>query len=219
MELLHQFVDFAYFIIHFVLKIDVYLENIIRDYGVLTYVILFLIIFCETGLVVTPILPGDSLLFAAGAICARGLLDIWALFALVSFAAILGDMVNYSIGRFFGARLFKEQSRFLKPEYISRTNRFFAKYGNKAIVLCRFAPIVRTFTPFVAGFGKMHYAKFMNYNIIGGISWAAIFLAAGFFFGNLPIIRSSLTLVLIGIAVLSVIPMLIEMYRMRTRSC
>lgn len=217
MELLHQFLDLVFFLFNFVLKIDQYLEIIIKDYGALTYLILFLIIFCETGLIITPILPGDSLLFVAGAIASRGLLDIRLLFLLITSAAILGDMVNYTVGRFFGVSLFKRKSRFLKKEYIDKTHAIFEKYGNKAIVLCRFVPIVRTFTPFIAGFGQMHYGKFMTYNVVGGISWAVIFLLGGYYFGEMPFIKNSLTLTIIGIVILSCIPMIVEIIRAKRR--
>lgn len=215
MELLHQCLDFVYFMVNFVLKIDQYLELIIKDYGALTYLILFLIVFCETGLIVTPILPGDSLLFVAGAIASRGLLDIRLLLLFIASAAIIGDMTNYTIGRFFGVSLFKRESRFLKKSYIEKTHKLFEKYGNKAIVLCRFVPIVRTFTPFIAGFGQMSYGKFMFYNVVGGIAWSVIFLLGGYFFGELPIIKKSLTLTIIGIVFLSMLPMFIEIWRAR----
>ena len=188
---------------------------IIKDYGVLTYAILFAIVFCETGLIVTPILPGDSLLFVAGAIASRQLLDIRLLIVLISAAAILGDMVNYSVGRWFGVQLFKSESRFLKKSYIERTHKLFEKYGNKAIVLCRFVPIVRTFTPFVAGFGQMNYAKFMFYNISGGTAWACIFLLGGYFFGDLPFIKQSLTLTIVAIVALSLVPIYFEVFKAR----
>ncbi len=217
MEILHQCWDFIFFLINFVLKIDQYLELIIKDYGLLTYLILFLIVFCETGLIVTPILPGDSLLFVAGAIASRGLLDIKLLLLLIASAAILGDMVNYSVGRFFGVHLFKNQSRFLRKEYIDKTHQLFEKYGNKAIVICRFVPIVRTFTPFVAGFGQMTYSKFMFYNIAGGLAWAVIFLLGGYFFGGIPVIKQSLTLTIMGIVALSLIPIAYELVKARKR--
>lgn len=194
------------------------MEVIIKNYGTMTYLVLFLIVFCETGLIVTPILPGDSLLFVAGAIASRGLLDIRLLILLISFAAIIGDMVNYTVGRLFGVQLFKTESRFLKKSYIEKTHTLFEKYGNKAIVLCRFVPIVRTFTPFIAGFGQMHYGKFMVYNIVGGTAWALIFLLGGFYFGELPVIKQSLTLTIIGIVFLSMLPMFIEIFRAKRRA-
>lgn len=218
MEIIHQFFDFIVFLINFILKIDQYLELIIKDYGVLTYLVLFLIVFCETGLIVTPILPGDSLLFVAGAIASRGLLDIRLLILLIASAAILGDMVNYTVGRFFGDRLFKNESRFLKKSYIDKTHILFEKYGNKAIVICRFVPIVRTFTPFLAGFGKMTYPKFMFYNVTGGIAWTLIFLLGGFYFGEIPIIKRSLTVTIFVIIILSVLPMIIEIIRARRKT-
>ena len=217
MEFIHQCLEWLVVLCNFILKIDQYLEVIIKGYGVLTYFILFLIIFCETGLVITPLLPGDSLLFAAGALSARGLLDIRLLFVLIASAAILGDMVNYAVGRYFGVHLFKTESRFLKKDYIARTHRFLEKYGNKAIVFCRFVPIIRTFTPFVTGFGQMNYLKFMTYNIGGGLAWTAIFLAAGFFFGGIPVIRSSMTVTILIIIGLSLIPIMIELYKAQKR--
>ncbi len=207
--------QFFSFVVHFILKIDVYLETIVQDYGTTTYGILFLIIFAETGLVVTPFLPGDSLLFAAGALAGRGALEIGTLFAIVIVAAVAGDTVNYAIGKFFGEKLFRDQSRFLKKEYIERTNRFYERYGAKAIIFCRFVPIVRTFAPFVAGFGQMNYGKFTLYNVSGAILWSVVFLTAGYFFGDLPVVRKSMTMMILGIIVLSVLPLVYEVYKAR----
>lgn len=215
MEFFQHALDFLIFLFNFVLKIDQYLGGIIKDYGLLTYLILFLIIFCETGLVVTPILPGDSLLFAAGAFAAKGLLDARLLILIITVAAILGDMVNYTVGRFFGAKLFQRESRYLKKSYIDRTHSFFETHGDKAIIFCRFVPIVRTFTPFVAGFGKMTYSKFMIYNCAGAVAWAVIFIAGGYFFGDLPIIRESLTLTILAIVFISVIPFFWQLLKLR----
>ena len=208
LEILLQSVDFFVFLFQFILKIDKYLETIILNYGVFVYVILFLIVFCETGLIVTPILPGDSLLFAVGAFSARGLLDFPLVVVLIMTAAILGDSVNYFVGRKFGAFFFREHSRYLKTSYIDNTNRFYEKYGSKTIVYARFVPIIRTFAPFIAGFGKMNYSKFMIYNVFGGIAWTLIFTLFGFFFGELPIIRESITMMTLGIIVVSVLPLL-----------
>ncbi len=219
MEFLQHCLDFLIFLFNFVLKIDQYLGGIIKDYGILTYLILFLIIFCETGLVITPILPGDSLLFAAGAFAAKGLLDARFLIVIITVAAILGDMVNYTIGRFFGAKLFQQESRYLKKSYIDKTHSFFETHGDKAIIFCRFVPIVRTFTPFVAGFGKMTYGKFMVYNCVGALAWALIFVSGGYFFGDLPIIRESLTLTILGIVVLSTLPFFWQIFKMRKSNC
>lgn len=207
MDIIFSFFDFFVFLFQFILRIDQYLETIILNYGVLVYLILFLIIFCETGLVVTPILPGDSLLFAVGAFSARGLLDLKLAMSLIIVAAILGDTVNYLLGKSFGVYFFSEKSRFLKKSYIDRTNRFYEKYGNKTIVFARFVPIVRTFAPSIAGFGRMNYSKFMTYNVVGGIVWTVMFTLSGYFFGEIPVIRESLTLMIIGIIVLSVLPL------------
>ena len=218
MELFTHAYEFIIFLFHFILKIDQYLDVIVRDYGMLTYGILFLIVFCETGLVVTPILPGDSLLFAAGALSARGAINLHYLVLLVIVAAILGDTVNYTIGKYFGERLFKGRSRFFKKSYLDKTHHFYEKYGNKTIVFCRFVPIVRTFAPFIAGVGKMNYLKFMSYNIVGGMAWAMIFVYGGYFFGNVPVIRESLTLMIIVIIAVSLMPIAVEIVKsMRKR--
>ena len=202
--------------IHSLLHLDQYLGQLIADYGVWTYAILFLVIFCETGLVVTPILPGDSLLFAVGAIASVGELNIWGLFFLLTVAAIAGDSVNYAIGSFVGPKVFHfEKSRFFKKEYLDRTHQFYEKYGGKAIVFARFIPIIRTFAPFVAGVGTMSYPKFLAYNVIGGVVWIALFLFGGAFFGNIPAVKHNFTLVILGIIVVSVLPALAELLRKR----
>jgi membrane-associated protein len=207
---------FIYRLIDFILHIDVHLAEIVQHYQAWTYGILFLIVFCETGLVVTPFLPGDSLLFAAGALAAStGSLDVHLLFLLLFAAAVLGDTLNYSIGHRLGAGIFTEGSRFLKPEYLERTNRFFEKYGGKTIVLARFIPIVRTFAPFVAGMGKMTYRHFIAYNVAGGALWIALFLYGGYFFGNLPMVQKNFGLVVIAIILLSVLPAVVEVVRSR----
>ena len=210
MELLTQCYDLVLFLVHFIVQIDQSLEGMITQYGVFTYLILFLIVFAETGLIVTPFLPGDSLLFAAGTLAGRGLLSLPLLIGLVFIAAVLGDTVNYGVGRFFGLRLFKENSRFLKKEYLEKTHQFYAKHGEKTIVLCRFVPIIRTFAPFVAGLGNMHYGKYMSYNVIGGALWVLLFLGLGYGFGDLPIIRKSLTLTMLAIVGLSLLPLVYE---------
>jgi len=208
-ELLTGFIDFF-------LHLDVHLQTAIQQYGVWTYLILFLIIFCETGLVVTPILPGDSLLFAAGALAAGGALDIVWLFLLLSVAAVLGDAVNYAIGHFMGPKVFsREHSRFLKKEYLDRTHQFYEKYGGKTIIIARFVPIVRTFAPFVAGVGSMTYWRFASYNLIGGVLWIAVCLFAGYAFGNLPLVKDNFTLVILAIIFISILPGLIEWARQR----
>ena len=178
------------------LHLDQHLNVIIRDYGLWTYLIMFVIIFCETGLVVTPILPGDSLLFAAGTFAAMGALDpIW-LVGLLSIAAVAGDTVNYWVGNLVGPKIFhQEKVRFFKKEYLIRTHEFYEKYGGKTIILARFIPIIRTFAPFVAGIGKMTYLHFISFNVIGGIAWIAIFIFGGYFFGNLPMVKRNFTLV------------------------
>lgn len=210
MEILHQLVDIF-------LHLDKHLDDVCRNYGAWTYGILFLIIFCETGLVVTPFLPGDSLLFATGALAANGSLSLGLLFVLLSIAAILGDTVNYAIGKYLGPKVLKDgKSRFLKKEYLDKTHAFYEKYGGKTIIIARFVPIVRTFAPFVAGIGTMTYAKFFAYNVIGGIAWVAICMFAGFFFGNLPFVKKNFELVILAIIFISVLPMVIEYLRARS---
>ena len=201
--------------IDFILHIDVHLATIVSQYGGWTYAILFLIIFCETGLVVTPFLPGDSLLFATGALAAATDLNIILLFILLTIAAILGDAVNYWIGKTVGEKMFDGRIRYLKREHLDRTHAFYEKYGGKTIVIARFVPIVRTFAPFVAGMGSMSYAKFALYNVSGGILWIGSLLFAGFLFGNLPIVRDNFGLVIIAIIILSILPAVIEILRGR----
>jgi len=196
-----------------VLHLDGHLGPIIQDFGVWTYVLLFLIIFAETGLVVTPFLPGDSLLFIVGAFAARGSFNVVLLFVLLTVAAIIGDSLNYMIGKHLGARLSK--SRFVKKEYLERTHQFYEKYGGKTIVIARFVPIVRTFAPFVAGVGEMNYRYFLTYNIFGGVLWVALFVFGGYFFGNIPIIKNNFTEVIYIIIFLSMLPPVIEYWRSR----
>ena len=210
MELLRTVFDFF-------LHLDVYLNEIIQAYGIWTYALLFLVIFMETGFVVTPFLPGDSLLFAAGAFAAAGSLNIWVLFILLFSAAVLGDTVNYWIGHYVGPKAFTADSRFLKREYMDRTQRFYDKHGGKTIVLARFVPIVRTFAPFVAGVGQMHYGRFFSFNVLGGFLWTSIFLFGGYFFGNIPIIQENFEFVIVVIILISVVPMGIEYIRGRRR--
>lgn len=197
------------------LHLDKHLEVIITDYGVWTYLILFLIIFCETGLVITPFLPGDSLLFAAGAFAGLGAMRADLLFLLLTAAAIIGDTVNYWIGHYIGPRAFSGNIRFLKKEYLDRTHAFYEKYGGKAIVLARFVPIIRTFAPFVAGIGAMNYSRFIFYNVTGAIAWVGIFVYGGYFFGNLPAVQENFTLVILGIIFVSVVPMIVEFVKER----
>ncbi len=194
-------------IIDFILHIDVHLGEIIGNYGVLTYGILFFIIFIETGFVVTPFLPGDSLLFAAGAFAALDSLNLAIVLGLLSLAAFLGDTTNYWIGHFFGEKIIANPRIPIKKEHIEETEKFFAKHGGKTIILARFVPIVRTFAPFVAGVGKMHYGKFISFNVIGGIAWVFLFTLVGYFFGNIPAVKHNFTLVIMAIILISILPM------------
>ena len=207
--------EFVSGFVNFILHIDVYLDQIIQTYGFLSYAILFIIIFVETGLVLMPFLPGDSLLFAAGALAALGSLNIWLTVGLMTLAAVLGDTANYWIGHFFGERLVANPRIPLNKEHIDETKKFFDKHGGKTIILARFVPIVRTFAPFVAGIGGMHYGEFFSYNIIGGISWVGIATVAGYFFGNIPYVRENFSLVVLGIVLVSVLPMIIPLIKKR----
>lgn len=196
-------------IIDFVLHVDKYIAIMIQNYGSFVYVLLFLIIFLETGLVITPFLPGDSLLFVAGTFAARGVFDVLVLFFLLALAAILGDTANYWIGKTLGERLFLRK-KLIKKEHLDKTHEFYRKHGGKTIILARFIPIIRTFAPFVAGVGKMSYGKFLSYNAVGGVAWVAIFVFGGYFFGNIPFIQNNLSWVIIGIIVLSLLPLIIK---------
>jgi membrane-associated protein len=204
-------------VIEFILHIDSHLGEIIAQYGSWTYFILFAVIFIETGLVVMPFLPGDSLLFAAGAFAATGALDVGVLFVLLATAAIVGDSVNYWVGQRIGPRVFEEDVRFFKRDYLVRTQKFYDKHGGKTIFLARFIPIIRTFAPFVAGVGTMRYRKFIAYNVVGGIVWTALFIFAGYFFGNIPIVRENFGLVVIAIILISVLPVGFELIQHRFR--
>jgi membrane-associated protein len=197
------------------LHLDKHLGEVIRNYGAWTYLILLAIIFCETGLVVTPFLPGDSLLFAAGAFAAIGALDPWWLFILLSIAAIGGDTVNYWIGAYVGPRAFSGEIRLLKKEYLDRTHAFYEKYGGKTIIIARFMPIVRTFAPFVAGIGAMNYARFIVYNVVGGVAWVALFIFGGYWFGNREFVKNNFSFVVLAIIIISVMPMVVEYIRTR----
>jgi membrane-associated protein len=212
MEMINTLIDI-------VLHLDKHLDLIIRTYGGWTYAIFFFIIFLETGLVVTPFLPGDSLLFAIGTFAALGSLDVrWSIVCL-SIAAIAGDTANYWIGNFTGPKVFaKEKSRFLNKEYLYRTHRFYEKYGGKTIILARFIPIIRTFAPFVAGIGTMTYGRFIVYNITGGIAWVAILVFGGYFFGNIPIVKQNFSIVIFVIIFISIMPGIIEFIRARIGS-
>lgn len=208
------------FLLDFILHIDLYLINIIQTYHTWAYVILFFIIFCETGLVMTPFLPGDSLLFIAGAITALPdmPLEINLLTLILLMAAVLGDSCNYMIGRSFGKILCnRNHSIFFKQKYLDKTHEFYRKYGGKTIIIARFVPIVRTFAPFAAGMGKMHYRSFMIYNIIGGALWIALFCYAGYFFGDMPVVQDNLKLLIVAIIVISILPAVFEILRMRFR--
>ncbi|MBI2107914.1 DedA family protein [Candidatus Woesearchaeota archaeon] len=201
-------------IIDFILHLDKYLSLLIQNFGIGTYLILFLIVFAETGLVVTPFLPGDSLLFAAGTFASIGALNVWWLFFSLSAAAILGDSLNYAIGKYMGPKVFRQKNaRFLKKEYLDKTHNFYEKYGSKTIVLARFVPIVRTFAPFVAGIGRMSYLKFAFYNVFGGILWVGLLVFGGYFFGNITIVRQNFSLAIIVIIILSILPMIIEFWK------
>ena len=206
-------------IIGIFLHLDKHLKIVIESYGIWTYLILFLIIFCETGLVVTPFLPGDSLLFAAGNFAAIGLFDPLLLILVLSGAAILGDSLNYFIGRSMGPKVFrKENSRIFKKEYLDKTHRFYEKYGAKTIILARFVPIVRTFAPFVAGVGTMSYGRFAVFNITGGVAWIGLFVFGGYYFGRLPVVRQNFTAVILGIIIVSILPGIIEFIRHRKQA-
>src|SRR3989338_363712 len=196
-----------------ILHLDRYLSLIIQNFGLWTYLFLFAIIFAETGLVVTPFLPGDSLLFAVGSFASIGALYIFWAFLILGMAAILGDSLNYLVGKFLGNKAIEHETRFIKKEYIEKTQHFYEKYGAKTIMLARFVPIVRTFAPFVAGIGSMNYFKFLAYNVFGGILWVGILLFGGYFFGNIPIVRNNFSVAILLIIILSIMPMIIEFWR------
>jgi len=205
------------YLIDLFLHLDVHLNELIVQYGAVTYIILFLVIFAETGFVITPFLPGDSLLFAAGTFAATGSLDVTLLFVLLTTAAIAGDTVNYWIGHYIGPKVFSKETRFIKKKYLERTHNFYEKHGGKTIIIARFVPIIRTFAPFVAGVGAMTYSKFILYNIVGGIVWVVIFVFGGYYFGNIPAVKNNFSLVIIVIIVISVLPGFSEFIRHRKR--
>lgn len=211
MDLLAQFIDLF-------LHLDKHLDALVLQYGVTTYFILGLIVFLETGLVVTPILPGDSLLFAAGALAARGSLDLVTLLIVLFVTAVAGDALNYQIGKFIGPRVFEMNSKVFKKEYLEKTHRFYEKYGGKTIIIARFVPIVRTFAPFLAGVGTMGYAKFATYNVTGAALWVVSVTGAGYIFGEIPIVKNNFTLVIFAIIILSILPAIIEAWRARRES-
>jgi membrane-associated protein len=210
--------DFIHVAVDLFLHLDRHLAEVIATYGVWTYLILFAVIFLETGIVATPFLPGDSLLFAAGTFAALGSLDLGFLILLLAAAAILGDTVNYWIGRRLGPRVFRRNVRFLNRQHLERTHAFYEKHGGKTIVIARFLPIIRTFAPFVAGIGTMSYGRFLVYNVVGGAMWVVGFVLLGYFFGNLPVVRENFSLVILAIIVLSVLPIVIEWLRHRRRA-
>ncbi|MFV0443565.1 MAG: DedA family protein [Planctomycetaceae bacterium] len=203
------------YLLDLVLHLNDHLGPFIAEYGAWTYGLLFLIIFCETGLVVTPFLPGDSLLFAAGAFAAQGALSLPVLLVLLVIAAILGDSVNYSIGQFFGNRLLSMKRQIIKPAHLDRTRQFFEDYGAKTIVIARFVPIVRTLAPFVAGLGTMKYRKFMTYNVVGALLWVVICTTAGYFVGNFEFVKKNFSVVILGVIALSLMPAVFEFWRHR----
>ena len=210
--------DLLTLIVDFILHVDIHLQALMNNYGLWVYAILFLIIFSETGLVVTPFLPGDSLLFAAGALTVGTALDVNLLTGTLILAAVLGNLTNYTIGHFFGERLFQNpNSRIFRRDHLDKTQAFFAKHGGKTIIMTRFLPIVRTFAPFVAGMGAMTYQRFMAFNFVGGLLWVVSFVYAGHFFGNLPAIRQNFTLLIVGIIVISVLPIVIGGVRQRMK--
>jgi membrane-associated protein len=209
MDLVHWFVDFF-------LHLDRHLAEVIQAYGTWTYALLFAIVFLETGFVVTPFLPGDSLLFAAGSFAALGALDVRILFGLLVAAAVLGDNLNYAIGRYLGPKVFHyERSRFFNPDHLHKTHRFYERYGVKTIIIARFVPIVRTFSPFVAGIGAMSYPRFLAFDVMGGFLWVGVCLFAGYFFGNLPFVRKNFSLVILAIIAISLMPAVVEYLRHR----
>lgn len=211
--------DLILFLIDFILHVDVHLRELFENYGIWVYAILFLIIFCETGLVVTPFLPGDSLLFAAGALTVGSVLDVHTLATVLIIAAVLGNVVNYTIGHFFGEKLFQNpHSKIFRRDHLEKTSAFYARHGGKTIIITRFLPIVRTFAPFVAGMGAMTYKRFLAFNLAGGFLWVMSFVYAGHFFGNLPVVRKNFTLLIFGIIVISLLPMVIGGIRAKLAS-
>jgi len=212
MELVTQFIDIF-------LHIDKHLAEIIELFGIWTYVILFAVVFCETGLVVTPFLPGDSLLFAAGSFAALGSLNPELLAGLLIVAAVVGDTVNYWVGAIVGPKVFTQENvRFLNKKHLERAHKFYERHGGKTIIIARFVPIIRTFAPFVAGIGKMSYWRFISYNVIGGVAWVLLFVYAGYYFGNLPMVKKNFTFVIMAIIIISVMPAVIEFIRAHKES-
>ena len=204
------------YLIDFILHLDTHLVELVSRYGTFSYAILFAIVFCETGLVVTPFLPGDSLLFAVGALSATGALDVYTAALLLMLAAILGDTTNYWIGYFAGPKVFRsESSRWLNRKHLQRTSEFYEKYGVKTVIIARFMPIVRTFAPFVAGIGRMYYPRFLLFSVLGSFLWIGLFVTAGYLFGNIPLVKRNFTLVVLAIIFISILPALIEAIKAR----
>ncbi len=219
MAFIHEITQFLFKFIDLFLHLDKYLGAVIQSYGNWTYLILFLIIFCETGFVVTPILPGDSLLFAIGTFAALGYIDLAKVWPLLVFAAILGDNVNYGVGNYIGPKVFHyENSRIFKKEYLQKTHNFYEKYGGMTIILAKYVPIVRTFAPFVAGVGAMTYPKFLMFNVVGGFTWVTVILLSGYYFGNIPVVRNNFTVVILTIVFISILPGLIGYLKHRRDS-
>lgn len=209
---LSQFIDFF-------LHLDIYLQSFVLQYGMWVYAILFIMIFCETGLVITPLLPGDSLLFAAASIAALGQLNVHVLAVLLAIAAILGDSANYAIGKFIGPKIFnREKSLLFNKKYLLKTHSFYETYGGKTIIIARFIPIIRTFAPFIAGVGTMGYARFFAYNVIGACLWIGVFIYAGFYFGSIPMVKQNFSLVILGIIIVSILPPIFEFCRLKLKS-
>ncbi|MDR2892524.1 MAG: DedA family protein [Deltaproteobacteria bacterium] len=213
MDIFASIWDFILKLLDIALHVDAYLFPLVQEYGVFVYLLLFLVIFCETGLVVTPFLPGDSLLFAAGSLAGAGQLSYPLLLALIFAAAVLGDQVNYSIGRFFGHKVFEREYRFLKHKHLHAAQAFYERHGGKAIILCRWVPLIRTFAPFVAGVAEMHRGRFILFNFIGAAAWALSLVSAGFFLGNLPFVQKNFSLIIYAIILISVLPVIIEVAR------
>ncbi|HMU66495.1 MAG TPA: DedA family protein [Cellvibrionaceae bacterium] len=211
-------VELITFLVDFILHVDVHLVELFNQYGLWIYAILFCIIFCETGLVATPFLPGDSLLFAAGALMAASNLNVHSLALLLWLAAVSGDSTNYTVGRFLGARLFANpNSKIFRTDYLLKTQGYFDRYGGRTLIMARFMPIVRTFAPFVAGMGKMPFARFIRFSVLGGFLWVFSFIYAGFYFGGIPAVRKNFTLLILGIIFVSFLPIFIELWRARLR--
>lgn len=214
MDFLQPFFDLCLYIFDYLLHVEVHLDNLIQTYQNFTYFILFMIIFCETGVVILPFLPGDSLLFAIGAFTARGSFDFWTISLTLLAAAIIGDSLNYSIGKYFGPKIFsKGDSKFLNKSHLEKAHKFYEKYGAKTIIIARFIPIIRTFAPFVAGIGLMSYKKFMTYNVVGAVLWIFSFIPLGYYFGNLPFVQKNFKIVILAIIIISVLPAVIEVWR------